>query len=102
MMKFNNFNKLISFKMFMFVGESWNLKAFLSLISDEFKWNYVPPASILLIEGFEKTKVNNATGLPEYEGTIKVKYNDNLVSLKGRCAGKTECDAFEFIQSLRE
>ncbi len=36
----------------MFMGESWNLKALLSLISDDFKWDYVPPASILLIEGY--------------------------------------------------
>jgi hypothetical protein len=35
-MKFNNFNKLIAFKMFMFMGEPWNVKAVLSLITDNF------------------------------------------------------------------
>jgi hypothetical protein len=64
-MKFNNFNKLIAFKMFMFMGEPWNVKAVLSLMTDNFKWDYTPPASVLLIEGYETT-VTNSNGLPEF------------------------------------
>jgi hypothetical protein len=33
-MKFNNFNKISSHKLFLLMGEHWNMKAFLSLVTD--------------------------------------------------------------------
>ena len=73
-MKFTNFNKIHVHKFFILMGEHWNLKAFLNLVTDDFKWDYVPPSSMALIELFED-EVQNGTVNVTIE-TVKVKYND--------------------------
>lgn len=60
-MKFNNFNKIIDFKMFMLIGETWNVKALLNLITFQFKWDFVSPSSLILLEIYED-QIVNATG----------------------------------------
>ena len=60
-MKFNNFNKIIDFKMFMLIGETWNVKALLNLITFQFKWDFVSPSSLVLLEIYED-QIVNATG----------------------------------------
>eukprot|EP00347_Sterkiella_histriomuscorum_P022996 403336353 len=101
MMKFNNFYKIATFRMFNLLGDPVNVKAFLNLISDEFKWEHSPPSTMILLELYED-QVANSSGKLEIKGYVKVKYNDKLVTLKGRCAGKTECDSLDFIYTLRD
>ena len=74
-MKFSNFCKLDTTKFFLFQGESWNTKAFLSLISDQFKWDLVPPSSMVLLEIYEDDIVNST----EVSASVKVKYNDQPI-----------------------
>ncbi|CDW86221.1 histidine acid phosphatase family protein [Stylonychia lemnae] len=100
-MKFNNFNKIIEFKMFMFLGESWNVKAFLSIVSDQFKFDFISPSSLIILEVYDEES-ENEQGVKVQKASVKVKYNDELVTLNGRCLGKTECDIFDFIQTLRD
>lgn len=70
--------------MFLLTGETLNVKAFLNLISDDFKWDFVPPSSLVMFELYED-EVSNSTGQIEIKGYVKVKYNDKLVTMKGRC-----------------
>jgi hypothetical protein len=60
-MKFNHHDPIDEAKFFLFVGDNWNLKAFISLVTDDFKYDYVAPASVLLLETYEEESVN-ATG----------------------------------------
>ena len=64
-MKFNNFYKISTFKYFLLVGEEVNVKAFLNKISDDFKWDFAQPSTMLILELFEDDYVNNATGKNE-------------------------------------
>ena len=58
-------------KFIMLMGESWNLKAFLSLITDELKYDYIPPSSLLLLEAYT-------------DGTLQLSVNDHKITkLKG-------------------
>lgn len=75
-MKFNNFYKIATFRYFLLLGEQVNVKAFLSLTSDDFKYEFAQPSTMLLLELFEEDYLSNTTGLPEVKGTVRVKYND--------------------------
>ena len=101
-MKFNHFNKINEHKFFLFMGEQWNAKAFLSLVTDDFKWDFVPPASLVLLEAYEEDFLNATTGLTEMKGTVKVKFNDQEVKLKGRCLGLTECPLLDLVHTIRD
>ena len=57
-MKFNSFNKIEEFKMFMFIGESWNVKNFLSFVTDDFKYEFVSPSSLVLLELYDEEYIN--------------------------------------------
>ena len=76
-------------KFIMLMGESWNLKAFLSLISDDFKWDYVAPSSLLLLHAYN-------------DSTVEVSYNDNAVRLKGACSNLESCSAKNFFTLLAQ
>lgn len=101
-MKFGAFNKISEHKFFMLMGESWNMKAFLSLVTDDFKWDYVPQSSMVLVEAYEEDVLNATTNATEVQGTIKVKYNDQEVKLKGRCMGLSECPVLDFVNTIRD
>jgi len=44
--------------MFMFIGESWNLKSFLSTISDDFKYEFVSPSSLAILELYDEEYID--------------------------------------------
>ncbi len=49
-MKYGHMQHLNDTKWLSLFGESFNLKAFLSLLSKDFKWDYLPPNTMALLE----------------------------------------------------
>ena len=66
-LKFSPMSPLNQTKFIMLMGESWNLKAFLSLITDDLKYDYIPPSSILLMEAYS-------------DGSIELSVNDHKIT----------------------
>jgi hypothetical protein len=56
-MKFGHMQHLNGTKWISLVGESWNLKSFLYLMSRHYKWDYVQPSSMILLEVYDDLTV---------------------------------------------
>lgn len=92
-MKFNaHMTPINDTKFMLFMGESWNLKSFISLLSDDFKWAYISPSSVLLLEAYTN-------------GTLSATFNDNKIKFKGSFCndgnGNTSCTIGQFYSLLK-
>jgi hypothetical protein len=62
-MKFGHMQHINDTKFLSLFGEVWNMKAFLSLVTRDYKWDYAPPNSMVLLEVYD-------------DSTVSVSFND--------------------------
>ena len=89
-MKFGHMQHLNQTKWISLVGEGWNLKSLLYLISRSFKWDYLQPSSMLLLEFYDDL-------------TVQATFNDQPVRLREPCSNLTDsCYLPDFIRMLHK